>query len=134
MIFDKTNLLSDHQAVTVTAVSTNVIDFGSAEVGPGTEKQLLIQVTEDFAAAGAATLQVKLQTDADEAFGSAKDLIDFGAIPKATLVAGFQLPIRSLPHGVEKYGRLSYTVATGPMKSGKLKAGIVLDRQTNSAI
>jgi hypothetical protein len=131
MILSKEDKFSDDQAVTVTVASTNVIDFGTAESGDGTVKELVVQVTEDFTAAGAATLGVKVQTSVDEVFSSPIDVVDLGTIAKETLIAGYRFPIRALPHGMKRWGRLYYTVTTGPMTAGKINAGIALDAQTN---
>ena len=131
MILDKQNLFSDDQAITVTANSTNVIDLGAADKGPGTPLEIYIQATEAFTAAGAATLTVSLTTDDNASMSSATTLYTSAAIGKADLVAGYVVPIRALPTGAEQYLRLTYTVATGPMTAGKITAGIVLDRQEN---
>jgi len=132
MILDKSNLFSEDQAITVTANSTNVIDLGSADdMGPGTVKEIWIQATEAFTADGAATLTVSLTTDDSAAMSSATTLYTSAAIGKASLVAGYKIPIRGLPTGAERYLRLTYTVATGPMTAGKISAGIVNARQEN---
>lgn len=132
MIIDKQNTLSDGQAITATANSTNVLDLGNtSRSDEGAPTILLAQVEEAFTAAGAATLTVTLETDDNESFSSATVLLSTAAIPKATLVRGYQLPISFLPANVERYIRLVYTVATGPMTAGKINAGIVLARQTN---
>lgn len=150
MIFDKTLLLSNKQALTVTAASTNVIDLlatGKAyrhakvlprNLGIGDCVPFLIQVTQDFAAAGAATLNVILETDDNEAFASASTVWDSGAIPLADLKAGQNLGlVNYLPKGrngrglVERYFRLRYVVTTGPFTAGAIMAGVVASVQTN---
>lgn len=145
MIFDKTLQLSDQQAITVTAPSTNVLDLLATgtpykhagalkrDLGVGALVKFLIQVTEAFTAAGAATLTIDLEVDDNEAFSSARVVWSSGAIGKATLTAGYQPSIVNyLPKGVnERYFRLNYTVATGPMTAGKITAGVVADVQTN---
>jgi hypothetical protein len=144
MIFDRTLLLSDQQAVTVTAPSTNVIDLRATgraykhaadlkrDLGIGAHVPFLIQVTEAFTAAGAGTLTVELQTDDNEAFASPTTVWTSGAIGKATLVPGYLVGfVNYLPKGVnERYFRLNYTVGTGPMTAGKIVAGVVADVQT----
>ncbi|MDX0262431.1 hypothetical protein GOC60_14705 [Sinorhizobium meliloti] len=138
MIFDKTTLLSDAQAVTVTAVSTNVIDLGPIatgivrDIGKGKPIPLLIQVIEAFTAAGAATLTVSLQTDDNEAFSSAKTVWTSPALTLADLVAGKPIIPEYIPRGTnERYMRLNYAVATGPMTAGKITAGVTLGNQSN---
>lgn len=136
MYLDKQNTLSDSQAVTVTAASTNIIDLGNddAAVQPLNEKgdiDLLIQVVTAFTADGSATLVVAIQTDDDVGFGSPTTLYTSAAIAVADLVAGYKVPIPGLPEINEQYLRAYYTVATGPMTAGAIYAGLTLDRQTN---
>ena len=138
MLFDKTTLLSDQQAITATAASTNVIDLGATpssiarDIGKGKPIPLLIQVTEQFTAAGAGTLTVALQVDSDEAFGSAKTVWTSPAIAKATLAPGYVIVPEYIPRGTdERYMRLNYTVATGPMTAGKVVAGVTMGNQSN---
>lgn len=137
MIFDSTNLFSDAQAITASAASTNVIDFGATDtpqhaanaitrdIGKGNVIELYAQVVEAFTAAGAGTLTIDLQTDTAEGFGSATTLWTSATIGKADLVAGYRLPIYFMPQGIQRYLRLNYTVGTGPMTAGKITAGLV---------
>lgn len=131
MITDKQLTLSDGQAITATADSTNIINAGQAGVNNGEPVELLLQVEDNFTAAGAATLTVSMVTATDEAFTSPVTLLTTAAIPKATLVRGYQLPLSFLPANMLQYTKLVYTVATGPMTAGKINAGLVLARQTN---
>lgn len=144
MIFDKTLLLSDAQAITAGAPSDNTIDLGATgramfaaadlvrDVGKGKGIPLLIQVVEDFDAAGAATLTIFLQTDSDDSFASPKTVAVTPALDLATLKAGYQVNFDYIPRGVdERYMRLSYSVLTGPMTAGKITAGVTMGNQTN---
>lgn len=138
MIFDKTTLLSDQQAITATAVSTNVINLGPIatgivrDIGKGKPIPLLVQVTEAFLAAGAATLTVTLETDSVENFASPKVVWTSPAIGKADLIAGRVIIPEYIPRGVDElYFRLNYTVATGPMTAGKITAGVTMGNQSN---
>lgn len=139
MILDNQTLFSDDQAITTTAASTNIIDLGPIapgivrDIGPGKPIPVLVQVTEDFDAAGAATLTVAVQVDDNESFSSPKTVISTGALALADLVAGYQVKLDYIPRGTdERYLRLNYTVDTGPMTAGKIKAGILLGgHQTN---
>lgn len=133
MFIDKQNLFSEDQAVTVTAVSTNVIDLGAneSEIQALFEKGLVkvaAQVTTAFA--GGTSMSVALQTDSDEAFGTVETLHTSAAIATATLVQGYQYRIGGLPLGIKRYLRLNYTVV-GTMSAGKIHAGLVLDTQSN---
>lgn len=141
MIFDKTNLFSDAQAITATAVSTNVIDFGETDtpkhavnaitrdVGKGRAIDLFIQSVADFdSAANDGTLTITLELDAAEAFGGGADhTIDLGTYAEADLVAGFRVPIQYVPLSANlRYARLAYTVAgTGNFTAGAITAGFV---------
>lgn len=134
MILDKQNLFSEDQAVTVTAVSTNVIDLGndSAKVQALNEKgntsELFVQVTTAFA--GGTSLQVVLKSDDSSTFASATTLLSTAAIGASDLVAGYKFPLKGLPLIDEQYLQLTYTVV-GTMSAGTVLAGIVLDSQTN---
>ncbi|CDN96085.1 Bbp16 family capsid cement protein [Agrobacterium tumefaciens] len=145
MIFDAQNLFSDAQAITASAVSTNVIDFGQPgkpvgaaaalrkDLGRGKKIDLRVQMVEAALAAGAATLTVELQTDDNEAFSSPKTVFTSGAIPKASLVAGYVFPLDYFPRGTdERYARLNYTVANGPLTAGKITAGVVAASEDNN--
>lgn len=121
MILDEQGLFSNNQAVTGTAVSENVLDLGSREVSFGTPVPIFIQVTETFN--NLTSLSIKVQTSADENFGTAADLIE-QTILAADLTKGAQSTIKFLPKGNLGYMRLVYTVTgTNPSK-GKILAGI----------
>lgn len=153
MIFDHTLILSNQQEITASAASTNVIDLGEAgtphgaggpllrNLGIGACIPFLIQVTEDFAAAGAATLNVQLQTDDNDAFASPTTVWQTGELALADLPAGANLGVVNyIPKGVnnngvvERYFRLNYVVATGPMTAGKITAGVVAAVQTSPLV
>lgn len=142
MILDNTVLLSDQQAITATAVSTNSIDLGARgvpmfataappfDIGKGELVPFLVQVTQQFTAGGAGTLTISLETDDDVAFGSPVTVFTTAALALATLKPGYQIPIQYLPKGMaERYFQLRYTVATGPMTAGKITAGIDMGNQ-----
>ncbi|MBK59427.1 MAG: hypothetical protein CML01_11565 [Pseudomonas sp.] len=129
MLFDAKLLLSNQQAITATAPSTDVIDTGSEkDVGKGGCVPLVIQVTEDFNTL--TSLSVAIQTDSDSAFGSPKTLATV-TIVLADLKAGYITPVITLPQGCERYIRLNYTVAGTAPTTGKVTAGIVAGVQTN---
>lgn len=137
MIFDTQLLLSNGQAVTTTALSTNVIEwpamgqvYGAAAalgraIGEGNPIPFLVQVTEDFATLTSLTITL----ESDSAAGlDASPVVHWssGAVPAATLVAGFQVPIRFLPQGLAgDYLGLRYTVAGSAATAGKITAGVV---------
>ena len=130
MIFDKSLLFSNDQAVTATAASTNVVDLGvSRDIGIGTPIEVWCSVTNTTVSAGSTTLVVDLQTDTDVAFGTAVNLITTAAIAKATLVAGYEIFKIKMPMGVLRYLRLNYTVAVANFSAGNFRAGLILNRQ-----
>lgn len=142
MIFSAQEIFSDDQAVTATAVSTNVIDLGvrgtpfgavaalNGDVGKGNEIPLLVQVTAAFATL--TSLTVTLETSANADLSASTVLYSSGAIAAADLVAGKLLAPRVLPDGaVGRYLGLRYTVAGDPATAGTITAGIVDGVQTN---
>lgn len=132
MILDKQNLFSEDQAITATANSTNIIDMGADDslVNSPNEKdvELYVQVTSDFATL--TSLTVTLTTDNDVAFGSETTLFSSAAIAAASLVAGYKFRLPRVKDGVERYLRLTYTVAGSNATAGTVTAGLVLDSQT----
>ena len=136
MIFDKTLQFSDQQAITATAVSTNVIDllptgtvYGHAaallrDLGIGNKIPLLVQVVQAFNTL--TSLTIALQGSTDEAFSSPQTIFTTPAVPLASLVVGYQVPIDFIPRGATyRYLRLSYTVAGSNPSTGKITAGVV---------
>jgi hypothetical protein len=141
MIYDNTLLFSDGQAVTTTAPSTNVVDLGptgtpfgstvplTRDVGIG-EKAVPLSVRVTTAFAGLTSLQVVVQTSADNSTWI--DVEASRAVPAAELVAGFQFHVPDyIPEGVRRrYMRLNYVVV-GTGTAGAITAGAVMARQTN---
>ncbi len=133
-ILSAQEIYSDQQAITATAASTNVIDFGT----PGTWVHattpivddkgvsmicLGIQVTEDFDAL--TSLDITFETDDNAAFSSTK-VIYTENILLADLVAGKKTAIRTIPFNtLEQYTRINYTVNGSNPTVGKVTAGIV---------
>jgi len=132
MILDKALQLSDAQAVTVTAPSTNVIDMGVLGDAIDRELYLVIRVNTTCTAAGAATVVFDLETDSAVGFGaSPSDLWAITAVAKATLVAGYEVARLRIPAGADRYIRLNYTVATGPLTAGAFDAHLVMQAPAN---
>lgn len=132
MYIDKLLQVSSEQAVTASAASTDVIDFGQAnpDIGMSDIASLVITVDESAAASGSATVTFSIQDSADNS--SFADVAVTTAIGKATLVAGYQHVIR-MPTKLRRYCRVYYTVATGPLTAGKFSAQIVTGIQQNTA-
>ena len=132
MFIDKALQVSNEQAVTVSAASTDSIDFGQANpnVGLDDRSNMVITVDESAAAAGAATVTFSVQDSADNA--TFADVAVTAAIGKASLAAGQQV-VLPMPTKLRRYCRVYYTVATGPLTAGKFSAQIVTGIQQNIA-
>ncbi|HIC7644626.1 TPA: Bbp16 family capsid cement protein [Serratia liquefaciens] len=133
MILDYLNMFSQAQAVTATAPSTDVIDLGPLyagndvrDIGPGYPVEFFAQVATNGAAGGSATVTISLQTSKTSDFASATTLLQTGAIAVADLQVGYRY-VGTVPHGVQRYLRVNYTVATGPLTAGAFTAGLLLD-------
>lgn len=127
------NKYSDDQALTATAVSTNIIDHGpvdsNANIGLRTaELEVLVQVTTAFS--GGTSVQVQLQVDDNTGFSSATVIAETEAIAVATLVAGYQFAFTKYPLRLERYSRLRYVVVGTPT-AGKVLGCPIRTRQTN---
>lgn len=131
MIIDKLLQVSDDQAVTATAASTDVIDFGQVNPNSGLSDRLSMVVTvgEGATATGAATVTFAVQDSADNS--SFADVASTAAIGKASLGLGAQVVI-PMPVLHRRYVRLNYTVATGPLTAGKFSAQVVTGIQQNT--
>tara|TARA_R110000796_G_scaffold175279_1_gene292314 strand:+ start:108 stop:533 length:426 start_codon:yes stop_codon:yes gene_type:complete len=97
MFVDSKLEFSDAQALTATAVSTNVLPV-SGNIGPG--EPMAVAVTVNVAAdttTGNETYQFILQTATDAAFTSAINLITTEAFDGSTLLEGktFMVPVGS---------------------------------------
>lgn len=142
MIFSAEQLFSDDQAVTATAVSTNVIDTGvrgtpfdaaaavNGDIGKGNPIQFLVQVTEDFATLTSLTITLETSENAD--LSSSTVLYSSGAVGVATLLQGYQIPVQYIPNGATgRYIGLRYTVGGSNATAGMITAGITFGNQTN---
>lgn len=131
MIFD--NLLSNAQAITATAVSTNIHDLGplriTRDIGKGKPIPLLIQVVEAFN--NLTSLTVALQVDDNSAFSSAKTVWS-STIVLADLKAGRVVVPEFITRGTdEQFLRLNYTVTGTAPTTGKITAGVTMGNQSN---
>ncbi len=129
MLFDAKLLMSNKQAITATAASTDVVDTGNPkDYGKSGDVPLAIQVTETFN--NLTSLAIAIQTDDNSAFSSPKTLATVTVLA-ADLEAGYQSPIITLPQGCERFLRVNYTVAGTAPTTGRVMAGIVAGVQTN---
>lgn len=142
MIFDSTLLLSNAQAITADAASTNIIDLGAPgkvygaganlirDVGKGKPIPLLVQVVEAFATL--TSLTISLQVDDADTFGSPKTVWTSPAIPVAELIAGKVVVPEYIQRGTnERYMRLYYDVTGSNATAGKITAGVTMGNQSN---
>jgi hypothetical protein len=142
MIFDATELFSSAQAITATAASTNVLDFGAPgtvfgaasaltrEMGKGTSIPIAIRVVENFNNLTSLTITYEMATDA--AFTTPVVVVSSPAYTLAQLSTA-QVPFLPdvVPTGANlRYHRLKYTVAGTAPTLGKITAGITMGNQT----
>lgn len=133
-IVDNNLYMSDAQAVTASAASTNVLDLATAtrNIGNGQAIELVVQVATTVAASGGASnVTFSLDDSADNS--SFAVVVASMAIPKATLVAGYEALRIRLPLGLRRYIRVYYTVDTNNLTAGAFNAYLALDRQDNVA-
>ena len=141
MIFSAQQRFSDQQAITATAISTNVIDLGemgtvegaaaalARDIGPGTKIPLLVQVTEDFT--NLTSLKIGIESSDNADLSSSKVAAE-QTILRADLLAGKQISIDCLPNQITgRYLGIRYTVSGSAPNAGKVTAGIVAAVQTN---
>jgi hypothetical protein len=138
MIISMQDLLSDDQAITASAASTNYIDRGAMgtppatgviapvsiynDFGGGRPLPLLFQVTGE-AFATLTSLKVALQGDSSSGFGSAVTIIESGAIAAASLIVGYRFAPMVVPMNCpHRYIRAYYTVAGSNATAGKITA------------
>jgi len=140
MYVDKNTEFSDSQAVTVTAISSNVLDLFStlaggttnpAGISPNTRIDVgndvpsTLQVSTAVAATGAGTLTVTLES-ADDAGLTTNAQVHFSSnpIPLATFAAaGTSIVNVQIPSGLyRRYLGIRYTIASGPLTAGQFDA------------
>lgn len=146
MLIDTQNLFSDAQAITVDAISSNVIDLlpssGSVgagatggpsantirDIGAGEDLYMHIVVHTTFGTGDGGTLTVTLESDSAAALDSSATVHDTycTTVEAATLVAGYKIADGvPLPAGAyERYLGLRYTTTTGDFNAGKVTAWI----------
>lgn len=140
MIIDNSAVLSDSQAITATADSTNVIDFGAAgtpygapaaveqDIGKANRIDLALNVTQAFN--NLTSLNVAIQTSPDNSAWTQGPNETYAL---AQLGVG-QLPFPAqFPLGTNaRYFKLTYTVTGTAPTTGKIFAAPVASRQSNN--
>lgn len=125
MILDKQLVFSSQQAVTTDAPSTNVVD---AVVAGRAFEELFLEIVVDVAfdtTEEDGTLDITVQTDDDEAFGTVATLITLAQLAEAALTAGKVLYRGRIPAGAKRYLRLNYNVGAHAFTAGKITAHLV---------
>jgi hypothetical protein len=144
MIMDRSALFSDQQAITADAASTNLIDTGARgtvygaaspivrDLGPGTRVPLVVTVTETFN--NLTSMAILVQTDDNAAFSSPKTVFTSPTYTLAQLATGAEYLLPEwFPVGTnERYVRLFYDITGTAPTTGKITAGAVAARQTNT--
>ena len=134
MILDRQNLVSDSQAITTTAVSTDTIDLSVArDIGIGDSLKWVVLVTEAFA--GGTSLAIQVISSANANLSSGNVVVQTPAIVTADLTLGRRpIIIEMSPQHLlsiplsQRYLGLNYVVV-GTHTAGKVTAGLVLDAQ-----
>jgi hypothetical protein len=130
-ILDAFLTLSDAQAVTTSAASTNILDTKS-ELGDALEKGawLRVAVQTAFVIPDAPTndiTNVILMSADDTAFNTGPVThVQTAAFDESVAVAGKELLVVKLPKNVKRYVRLYYTMGS-TATAGNIDAHILLD-------
>lgn len=142
MYVDSQELFSDAQALTVTAISTNVLDlnpdgYGLAsalqDIGVGGEIYLVVMTTTTITDTGSdATLIVTLESDTAVGLATAPVVhfstgtLAFATYATAgTVIAQVPLPLADY----KRYLGIRYTIASGPFLTGAVTAFLTTDVQ-----
>lgn len=130
MILDNTLVFSDAQAVTATAASTNLVDFGAVR-NMGVGENLYVVVLLDVAMTDSgsdSTITVALEGDSTTTVTPdyTRNLFTFSAVS----AAGTMKIARLSPADVAlQYLQLKYTTANGDLTTGSFTAFITHDIQ-----
>jgi hypothetical protein len=124
---DKYNTFKDG-ALTLAQGTTysDVIKIGKQGLAYGLSK-LRAQVTTAVTSAGAATVQFVLEKDNNESFTSKADVLDSGALAKATLVDNYDIWDRYMEElswqeaSGDTYLRVKIVVATADLTAGAVQ-------------
>jgi hypothetical protein len=141
MYVDKQAEFSDNQAVTATAISTNVYDLfpvgngvnsnAVRDIGVGEDVYLVVQVDAAVTAAGAATVTVTLESSTTADLATAPT-VHFASTPFAIAALGANKTLMTFKLPADAYKRyigVRYTVGTGPLTAGSFSAFFAKDIQ-----
>lgn len=149
MIIDTLNLFSDNQAVTVDAISTNVIDLlpgtilGTPtanllrDIGAGKTLYWHCLITTTFTTGDAGVLTVTLESDstANLATSATVHITAISIVAVGTLVAGFWIAkgIPLPPGDYERYLGVRYLTTTGNFTAGNVTSWVSENRMDDRA-
>ena len=123
-LIDGQNALSDAQAVTATALSTNVIDLLQAAPQYTGGEDLILNVTVNTLFAGGTSIRAILWTDDTTTVSSGADIISGDVVLTAAATAGTSLltvNLKNLP--LQKYIGVQYVIV-GTMSGGAVDANL----------
>lgn len=133
---DKQLQFSSAQAVTATAVSTNVVDIGAAapRIGDGENLNILVECDVAMTDAGSdSTVTAELVTDDNESMSSATLLQTLGVFPALSAIGAAVKARIAQGLAFERYIAVRYTVANGDLTTGSFSAHIVKDLDVQKA-
>ncbi len=124
LYLDEKLTFSNKQAITGTAVSENVIDFGVGNKCSAAGRNIEVRVAEELQGGTSITFQLQ---DSDDGV-SFNTKVTTTAMPTAALnkVTGEAAAFIAIPKGLGRFIRLNYSVA-GTYTSGKITAMIVAE-------
>lgn len=125
-LLDAQNEFSDAQAVTVTAVSTNIIDLNQTAPQYTGGEDLFINVNVGTAFAGGTSIRAVLWTDDTTTVTDGADIISGDVVLTAAATAGSSLlrvNLKGLP--LQQYIGLQYVVV-GTMSAGTVDAFLAI--------
>jgi len=125
---DQQTLLSNAQAITADAASTNIYDTGAIpDIGAG--EPLVLHCSIDQAFTLLTHLDIQLQTDDNASFTSARNLFST-SVALASLTAGALVQLPAINGLCERFIRANYDVVGTNPTSGQITLGIVLSKHS----
>ena len=137
MILDKELQFSSAQAVTATAVSTNVVDLNTAGIDIGTGENLFIHTKIDVAMTDAgsdSTITVELVTDDNSSMSTPVLVQTLGVFAAVSGITTKPIVQRIQPSALfERYIAIRYTATGGSLTTGSFSSSIVKDAELYKA-